>query len=347
MYTERSILVAKRNIRWLSFILADIALIWLAFCVYAFHSWYSSFLQPNAVAVLYAVAVFYSVVCIVNNVKNRNNDDADSPGNIFFTVLRQLAALSTGSGRQVYGSAQQKKYFLFILVKLFFLPLMIQYCLSNGADMISEIKRVMKTGMDGTFMLWFNNVAFPIGITAFFLIDTAVFTFGYLFESSKLSNRVRSVDATWSGWIVALICYPPFNSVLSTLAPHHANHYAYFYESITGTFVLRLAVLLLFSVYVWASISLGTRASNLTNRGIVSRGAYRFVRHPAYISKVAAWWLTLIPLLGENPGSVAGMAIWSLVYFLRAVTEERHLMQDEDYAAYCKKVKWRFIPRVF
>ncbi|MCD6063228.1 MAG: isoprenylcysteine carboxyl methyltransferase [Flavipsychrobacter sp.] len=347
MYTERSILTAKRNIRWLSFILADISLIWLAYCVYAFNAWYSSFLQTNTLFALYFVAVFYSVVCIINNVKNRNNDDADSPGNIFFSVLRQLATATLGKHNAVFASALQKKYFLFMLVKLFFIPVMVQFAIGNGMDMAHEIKRVLKTGMDSTFMLWFNNSFFPVAITAFFLIDTAIFTFGYLFESSKLSNRIRSVDATWSGWIVALICYPPFNDVLGNIAPSYSNIYAYFDTSITGTFFIRLAVVLLIFVYTAASVSLGARASNLTNRGIVTRGAYRFVRHPAYVTKVAAWWITIIPVVGQNPGAIAGMLVWTLVYFLRAVTEERHLMHDEDYVAYCEKVKWRFIPGVF
>ncbi|WP_276135160.1 methyltransferase family protein [Polluticoccus soli] len=347
MYTERSILIAKRNIRWLSFILADVALIWLAFCLYAFNAWYSKFLEPNTVFALYGIAVLYSAICISNNIRNRNNDEADSPGNIFFTVLRRILIATTAKEKVVFTSAHQKKYFLFILVKLFFLPMMVQFCFNNGTDMVNETKRVLKTGMDGTFMLWFNNVFFPLTITALFLVDTLLFTFGYLFESSKLGNRLRSVDATWSGWIVALICYPPFNSVLNQLAPQHSSTYAYFDQSITGTFILRATVLALFFVYVWASVSLGARASNLTNRGIVSKGAYKFVRHPAYISKVAAWWVTLIPLLGENPAVVTGMAVWTVVYFLRAITEERHLMQDEEYMAYCQKVKWRFVPGIF
>jgi protein-S-isoprenylcysteine O-methyltransferase Ste14 len=42
--------------------------------------------------------------------------------------------------------------------------------------------------------------------------------------------------------------------------------------------------------------------------------------------------------------AVLSMAFWSLIYYLRAVTEERHLMNDPDYQAYCRKVRYRFIP---
>jgi protein-S-isoprenylcysteine O-methyltransferase Ste14 len=41
------------------------------------------------------------------------------------------------------------------------------------------------------------------------------------------------------------------------------------------------------------------------------------------------------------------MGFWSFIYFLRAVTEERHLSSDPDYLAYCKRVPYRFIPGVF
>jgi protein-S-isoprenylcysteine O-methyltransferase Ste14 len=123
--------------------------------------------------------------------------------------------------------------------------------------------------------------------------------------------------------------------------------YAYFDQSITGTFIIRIAVVVLMGIYAWATLSLGTRASNLTNRGIVATGAYKYVRHPAYIAKVTAWWVTLVPILADNPMAITGMLVWTVVYFLRAVTEERHLLHDADYINYCSKVKWRFIPGVY
>jgi protein-S-isoprenylcysteine O-methyltransferase Ste14 len=41
------------------------------------------------------------------------------------------------------------------------------------------------------------------------------------------------------------------------------------------------------------------------------------------------------------------MAFWSFIYFLRAITEERHLSNDPEYVAYAQKVRYRFIPGVF
>lgn len=348
MYSAISLFIAKRNIRWLSLLLADVVLIWGALALYSYNSWYRSFIGNEARLALGAIAAFYTIVSIINTISRREDETATSPGQIFFSCLAQLAdSLSTTSKYTVprFTSSQRKTQFLFLLVKLVFIPIMVQFTVNNSLDMAHEISRVMKTGMDRTFFMWFNNVLFPLAITGFFLIDTALFTFGYLFESRRLGNKIRSVEPTWSGWIVALICYPPMNQVLSEVAPQYTNMYAWF-DAPVPTFVLRLFIVLFIGVYAWASVSLGTRCSNLTNRGIVTGGAYRFVRHPAYVSKVTAWWITLIPILAGNPMAISGMLVWTVVYYLRAITEERHLLTDPEYADYCTKVKYRFIPGI-
>ncbi|MFH0876389.1 MAG: methyltransferase [archaeon] len=110
------------------------------------------------------------------------------------------------------------------------------------------------------------------------------------------------------------------------------------------TFFVRTIIFLLLLVYLWATLSLGTKSSNLTNRGIVDKGAYKYIRHPAYISKNAAWWLMAIPIM--NAQLFFGLLLLSIIYFMRAITEERHLIADDDYKKYCKKTKYRFIPYV-
>ena len=89
---------------------------------------------------------------------------------------------------------------------------------------------------------------------------------------------------------------------------------------------------------------MGAKCSNLTNRGIVSRGAYRIVRHPAYSSKLIAWWIMCLPIL--NVKVFISMMAWTILYVLRAYTEEKHLIKDIEYRAYMKKIKWQFIPYV-
>ena len=115
-------------------------------------------------------------------------------------------------------------------------------------------------------------------------------------------------------------------------------------------------MLVSFVVYSWASVALGFKASNLTNRGIVSHGPYRFVRHPAYATKNFAWWIGALPGLyalcrddNREGAAYALLALigWTAIYALRAVTEERHLLLAHNgYAEYMARVRWRFIPRL-
>ncbi len=57
--------------------------------------------------------------------------------------------------------------------------------------------------------------------------------------------------------------------------------------------------LALMAVYAASSVALGLKASNPTHRGIVSRGPYAWVRHPADICKNLAWWIGSTPLVGQ------------------------------------------------
>ena len=96
------------------------------------------------------------------------------------------------------------------------------------------------------------------------------------------------------------------------------------------------------TIYTWATVSFGVRFSNLTNRGIITNGPYRWVKHPAYVSKNFSWWFVSMPFLSALSATEALRASMALlllngVYYLRAKTEERHLSSDPDYVAY---VNW-------
>ena len=164
---------------------------------------------------------------------------------------------------------------------------------------------------------------------------------GYAFEWPRLKNVVKSVEPTILGWVVALICYPPFNSYIGKYIPWGASDHVIFWSP-GYTEIFRTLVVILFIIYLWATFALGAKASNLTNRGIVTKFPYSIVRHPAYISKVLTWWVTLLPVM--NWKFALGMLFWTVIYYFRAITEERHLKQDPNYILYCKKVKWKFIP---
>ncbi len=194
---------------------------------------------------------------------------------------------------------------------------------------------------------WWNlaNVRFAgdLYYNILFFVDCGWALFGYCLESQWLKNKTRSVEPTALGWASALALYPPFNDITGTYLPLDSSH-----QFITNPYVLlslRILVLSAFTVYAAATVSFGFKFSNLTNRGIISRGPYRFVRHPAYLCKNFAWWMENLPNISLQ--TVFFLSILNGLYALRAYTEERHLSQDPDYVAYKKKVPWLFIPGIF
>ena len=234
----------------------------------------------------------------------------------------------------------EKIILLFIVVKFFYIPLMINFVFNNAFSLDSSVRSfTVQSNIENTFL----SFAYPLALSLLFFIDTAFFTFGYLAEANFLKNKVRSVEPTFLGWAVALLTYPPFNSVYNQFFPWVTNDYSSF-ASPELTVLLRAIVIALVAIFVWATVSLGTKCSNLTNRGIVSKGAYKYVRHPAYVSKNLVWWITLLPII--TFGSIFIMAAWSFLYFMRAITEERHLGMDPDYKKYKEKVRYMFIPGI-
>lgn len=226
---------------------------------------------------------------------------------------------------------------LSFVVKAFFFPLMLGFFLEHWQTLIPELQRAAASGQ--FFIALWDNLHFILFQSIFF-IDTIIFGAAYLFESKHLGNEIKSVDPNPSGWLVALICYPPFTAGISQLLPLYKSE-----AWIESAFVLDLfnwLMLVVFVIYLWASIALGPRAGNLVNRGIVATGPYRFVRHPAYFAKNLAWWFEFLPYL--TPVTFFGLLGWNVIYIFRGLTEERHLLADPDYQKYAKQVRWRFIP---
>lgn len=230
---------------------------------------------------------------------------------------------------------REKNILLFALVKFFYIPLMTNFTTGNFQGFVSVFQ-------DSRYLSIFTDFRnnFGLILNIFFFIDTLVFCFGYIFEAKFLKNKLRSVEPTFFGWVVALATYPPFNSTTGKILGWYSNDNFIFNNAAVDVF-FKILVVILIGIYVWASLSLGAKASNLTNRGIVSGGAYKIVRHPAYISKVSAWWIMSLPTFTLM--SFVSMSCWTALYYLRAVTEERHLIADKDYKSYVKKTKYRFV----
>jgi hypothetical protein len=181
-----------------------------------------------------------------------------------------------------------------------------------------------------------------LGYNIVFFVDCGWALAGYSSESRWLGNKTRSVEPTPFGWLVCLACYPPYNNVTGTYLPLEGGP-QHFGE--TTLLVFRAITVGLFAIYACATVAFGLKFSNLTHRGVVSRGPYRFVRHPAYLCKCTAWWLEHLPTMTVTKGLF--LSLLCGVYGLRAWTEERHLGKDPAYREYKKKVRWVLLPGIY
>ena len=241
------------------------------------------------------------------------------------------------------------------LLKMFFAPLMAMQLMNFCVGALANGHAILHFGLTvDDLRSMFDRYIFWLVLQAILFIDVLIFTVGYLVESPRLGNQIRSVDPTLRGWAVALLCYPPFNIVTGAVLGSSTSDFPRF-DDTTIHLAMNVMLLCLMVVYASAAVSLGWKASNLTHRGIVTRGAYAFVRHPAYTCKNLAWWIGAVPVVSAAfAQSVLGglqallsVAALTALYLLRALTEEDHLRGvDGDYASYAERVKYRFIPGV-
>ena len=226
---------------------------------------------------------------------------------------------------------------LFWLVKIFFIPFMVnvvatQFALLWPRYCQPDFARQLLT-FSGFYFCWL------VGIE---IMDTAVAATGYALESRSLGNTVRSVDFTLTGWVAALICYPPFESVTSGYFPLDTSPFIGSGNSVFET-ACSLVVLVAMTLFTCTTFNLGIHFSNLCHRGLVTTGFYGIVRHPAYTFKLMAFGTLCVA--GANPARILPLLVWTAIYVLRALTEERHLSAvDPAYSEYCARVRYRFIP---
>jgi protein-S-isoprenylcysteine O-methyltransferase Ste14 len=243
----------------------------------------------------------------------------------------QLSALLAGVRPDDWTPLRQ--HALGWIVKGFFLPLMFGYVTS------------------GLLNLWSGPLIPPLGdfeaifnrlIDLFYLLDVLLAGIAYTLTLRLLGSHIRSVEPTVFGWAVCLFCYPPFNTVTGQFLPYDQDglYWGKVFAPVPALYVLwGSTILALVCIYMWSTAAFGLRFSNLTHRGIITSGPYRWSKHPAYISKNLSWWLISVPFIA---GAGWAQAVQScillggvnLIYFLRARTEERHLSRDPSYRDY-------------
>ncbi|RPF72659.1 DUF1295 domain-containing protein [Aurantiacibacter spongiae] len=241
-------------------------------------------------------------------------------------------------GRGGWDGARVKKHWRAWAIKGFFTAFMVSilppgFATVVEADLVSIAGDPVRVG--GTLF------------ALLFVIDVQIGTVGYLLTMRPLDAHIRSGNPFLGGWLAALMCYPPFVYGLmgqggAIQYEYNTADWAYWLGGHTALLWLWAALLAgLTAIYAWATVAFGIRFSNLTYRGVVTNGPYRYSRHPAYLSKNLFWWLSAMPFLVTS-GSVTDavrntvfLALVSGIYYWRARTEEAHLLfEDGKYRAY-------------
>lgn len=224
-----------------------------------------------------------------------------------------------------------------LTIKCFFLVLMF----SSGIAALSDLADTPAWLLPPFSAAWFEGL-----LRLVFLLDVILAAGGYIATFKLFGWHVRATETTALGWLVCLICYEPFFPAISNaFVPYGAGPgwESVIREGSVVYFVWSVATLSCAIIYVWATIAFGPRFSNLTHRGIITSGPYRFIKHPAYVSKNISWWLFATPSfiasgLAEGLARAGMLAIVSLIYLLRARAEERMLSRDPAYRQYAETV---------
>ena len=242
-------------------------------------------------------------------------------------------------GREHWDSAAIAKHWRAWAIKGFFGAFMISILPGGFAQVVeADLGQITSHPVDLAMML----------VTLLFVIDVQIGTVGYLLTLRPLDSHIRSGNPLLAGWLAALVCYPPF--VWGIIG---ADRQVLNYEFATPGWAHWLAgndallwawgglLVVLTGIYAWATVIFGIRFSNLTYRGVLTNGPYRYTRHPAYLSKNLFWWASVLPFLVTSGSVLDGvrnsvfLLVVNAIYYWRARTEEAHLLaEDPKYAEY-------------
>jgi protein-S-isoprenylcysteine O-methyltransferase Ste14 len=103
------------------------------------------------------------------------------------------------------------------------------------------------------------------------------------------------------------------------------------------------------ALFLWARFTFGRRsfhaAANPTEGGLVTKGPYRYIRHPIYTSICVFVWAGIV---AHWSSEACLLGVWVVVSALARIFAEEKLvsLRYPDYANYSERT-WRMIPYVF
>jgi protein-S-isoprenylcysteine O-methyltransferase Ste14 len=195
-----------------------------------------------------------------------------------------------------------------------------------------------------------RHLASNLGVAFLFFITLLPAKLNY---GSQLANWIWLGGAALMG-VLALIRLPPRTATITPLTlfatgvsifipalmrPEEPSH---------GLLAFAAVVVELIGVALGqvSRLYLGRRFALLpANRGVVTRGPFRFVRHPVY----AGWLVLSIGYVMAFPSVRNGLIVIAALPFIlwRIIQEETLLAADPDFRDYLARTRWRLIPGLY
>ena len=195
-----------------------------------------------------------------------------------------------------------------------------------------------------------RHFASNLGVAFLFFITLLPAKLNY---GSQLANWIWLGGAALMG-LLALIRLPPRSSTVTPLTllattvsifvpalmrPEDPSH---------GLLALGAVAVELIGVALGqvSRLYLGRRFALLpANRGVMTRGPFRYVRHPVY----AGWLILSIGYVMAFPSVRNGLIVVATMPFIlwRIVQEETLLAEDPEFRDYLAHTRWRLIPGLY
>jgi protein-S-isoprenylcysteine O-methyltransferase Ste14 len=258
------------------------------------------------------------------------------------TVYRTFLSDGRHSLLPVFKKRYNRKVLLNLAMRAYFIPIMVHQVYTHLDQSVTFAAFRFNDYSFFTITLWL--------IAFLWLCDVINASVAYTIESRWLENRTRSIDLSITGWVVCLLCYYPLNGITGSLFPFaflvvdsHINSLVV--PELGFFYAVKLLEVSLLALHIYIDVSLGTSVANISLKKLQTTGPYGVVRHPGTTTKLVFWFLisACYSAFWSWP-IILGQLAWSTLYVARALTEERHLRQHEEYRAYMGKVRYRFIP---
>ncbi len=288
----------------------------------------------------YAVALGLLLVFLTPFYLMLVDHDPDLPGEKLDGSLA-LGDWLSARRTDVRQRAAIRQHVLGWLVKFFFIP----YMLSLAWESLDGFSN-WDWPAAGLASLTLPDARDFVRETAIYLmgfLDVTIALVGYLCTLKFLDSHIRSTDTSGFGWLVCIVCYGPWWLMFYQAYVDYDDD-SYWQDWLAGrpemlTWIWGGLIVFFTFTYLWATIAFGIRFSNLTNRGIITNGPYRWLKHPAYVSKNIFFWLISVPFVvvdtvGEAFRLSVLLVLVNILYYFRAKTEEAHLRNDPVYVAY-------------